>query len=60
MERVKMNCEMIGMTHQASEWRLAMKGNKFAGSSATLGIAKRRGSGKMKHVKIGTLWIQGK
>ena len=39
---------------------LAMKGNIFADSSAALGIAKRRGSGKMGHVKIGTLWIQEK
>ena len=34
-----------------------MKGNIFADSSAALGIAKRR-AGKMRHVKIGTLWIQ--
>ena len=46
------------MTQLASEWGLAMKGNIFADSSAALGIAKRRGSGKMRHVKIGTLWIQ--
>ena len=25
-----------------------------------MGIAKRRGSGKIRHVKIGTLWIQEK
>ena len=57
---VKMSCEMIGMTQLASEWGLAMKGNVFAGSSVALGIAERRGSGKMRHVKIGTLWIQEK
>ena len=39
---------MIGMTQLASEWGLAMKGNMFADSSAALGIAKRRGSGKMR------------
>ena len=58
MAMVKMSCEMIGLTQLASEWELAMKGNIFAYSSAVLGIAKRRGSGKMRHVKIGTLWIQ--
>ena len=57
---VKMSCEMIGMTQLASEWGLAMKGNIFADTGATLGIAKRRGRGKMRHVKIGTLWIQEK
>ena len=57
---VKISCEMIGMTQLASVWELAMKGNIFADSSASLGIAKRRGSGKMRHVKIRTLWIQEK
>ena len=57
---VKMSSEMIGMTQLASELRLAKKGNRvFADSTAALGIAKRRGRGKMRHVKIGTLWIQG-
>ena len=55
---VKTSCEMIGMTKLASEWGLAVKGNIFADSGATLGIAKRRGSGEMRRVKIGTLWIQ--
>ena len=57
---VKMSCEMIGMTQLASEWGLAMKRNTFADSSAVLEIAKRRRSRKMRHVKIGTLWIQEK
>ena len=51
---------MIGVTQLTSEWGLDMKGNMCADSSAALGIAKRRGSGKMRHVKIGTLWIQEK
>ena len=55
---IKMSCEMIGMTQLASESGLAMKGNMFADLSAALGSAKRRGSGKMRHVMIGTLWIQ--
>ena len=53
MAMVKMSCEMIGMTQLASEWGLAMKGNIFTDSSAALGIAKRRGTAKMRHVKIG-------
>ena len=56
---VKMSCEKIGMTQLACKWGLAMKGNIFADSSAALAIAKR-GSGKMRHVNIGTLWIQEK
>ena len=57
---VKMRCEMIDMTQLAFAWRLAMKGNIFADTSAALEIAKRRESGKMRHVKIRTLWIQEK
>ena len=40
------------MTQLASEWGLAMKGNICADSSAALGTAKRRGSGKVRQVKI--------
>ena len=57
---VKMSCEMIGMSQLAFDWRLATKGNIFADSSAALGIAKRRGRGKMRHVKIETSWTQEK
>ena len=35
-----------------------MKGNIFASLIAALGLAKRRESGKMRHVKIGTRWNQ--
>ena len=40
------------MTQLASEWRLVMKGNICADSSAALGTAKRRGRGKVRQVKI--------
>ena len=30
----------------------------YADSSAALGVARRRGAGKIRHVKIGMLWIQ--
>ena len=57
---VKMSCEMIGMTQLAFEWGLAIKENIFADTSEALGIAKRRGRGKMRHVNIRTLWVQEK
>ena len=30
----------------------------FVGSSAAIGIANRKGNGKMRHVRVGDLWIQ--
>ena len=48
------------MSQWASESRLVMNGYIFAVSSTALGIAKRRGSGKMRRVGVGTLWIQEK
>ena len=30
----------------------------FADSSAALGIVKRKGAGKLRHVKVGMLWVQ--
>ena len=30
----------------------------YADSSAALGIADRKGSGKLRHINIGLLWIQ--
>ena len=36
------------------------KGNMFVDSSAAIGIAHRAGNGKLRHVKVGTLWIQEK
>jgi len=55
---VKMTSEAIGMTQLAGEWEIEMKANMYADSSAALGVVKRRGCGKLRHVKIGMLWIQ--
>jgi len=37
-----------------------MVGNIYADSSAALGIVKRKGCGKLRHVKVGMLWVQEK
>ena len=29
-------------------------------SSAAVGIANRKGNGKLRHVRVGQLWVQGK
>ncbi len=37
-----------------------MEGVVYADSSAAIGVVKRKGSGKLRHVRIGKLWIQEK
>ena len=57
---VKMSTETIGVLQLADEWGMKFKGNVYADSSAALGIVKRRGCGKLRHVRVGMLWIQEK
>ena len=33
-------------------------GRIYVDSSAAIGVAKRRGNGKLRHVRVGLLWIQ--
>ena len=35
-----------------------MQGQIFIDSSAAMGTASRRGNGKMRHVRVGMLWIK--
>ena len=38
----------------------ATNGEFLAGSAAALGVVKRKGCGKLRHVRVGQLWIQEK
>ena len=60
MAVVKMSCELIGMMQLAHEWGLELGGRVYVDSSAALGIVKRRGNGKMRHIRVGQLWVQEK
>ncbi len=42
----------------ARDWGLHFEGELFVDSSAALGVVNRRGAGKLRHVKVGELWIQ--
>ena len=55
---VKMSCEIIGLMQLMEDWGHQMEGNVHADSSAALGIVKRKRNGKMRHVRVGLLWIQ--
>ena len=43
-----------------SEWDTECIVRVWVDSSAAIGVANRRGSGKMRHVRLGHLWIQQK
>jgi hypothetical protein len=57
---VKCSCELIGILQMAAEWNLPLQGELFADSSAALGVVGRKGAGKLRHVRVGQLWIQEK
>ena len=56
----KLAAEMIGMGSLAADLGQDMKITMYADSSAAIAIAKRKGSGKLRHINIGLLWIQEK
>ena len=52
--------EVIGMTQMAHDWGVSLEGRIYVDSSAAIGVAQRKGNGKLRHVKVGLLWIQEK
>ena len=57
---VKMSTELIGMCQLARDWGMELRAKVWVDSSAALGVAARRGNGKLRHVRVGMLWIQEK
>ena len=57
---VKCCTEVLGLIQLAGDWGLDMEGRVMVDSSAAVGIATRKGNGKLRHVKVGQLWIQEK
>ena len=55
---VKVTCEGLGVASLMKDWGREMKILIHADSSAALGVARRRGAGKLRHVRIGMLWLQ--
>ena len=56
--RVKCTAELIGIKSMMTDWGRSKSGILYADSTAALGIAKRKGAGKPRHININTLWIQ--
>lgn len=57
---VKMSVEIIGMIQMLRDWGLALEGKVLTDSSAALAVVRRRGNGRLRHVKVGVMWIQQK
>lgn len=55
---VKMSTELIGIARLAQDWGLEWRCNLHVDSAAAIGVTNRRGSGKLRHIKVGMLWIQ--
>ena len=55
---VRCTSEAIGVSQLAQGWGRNLGAHVFVASSAALSIATRRGVGKLRHVRIGHLWVQ--
>ena len=57
---VKMSSELIGLMQLMKDWGMEAEGIVLVDSSAALGVVKRKGNGKLRHIKVGMLWVQEK
>ena len=55
---VKMSTELIGITQLAADWGRETTGTVHVDSNAAIGVISRKGCGKLRHVRVGDLWIQ--
>ena len=55
---VKTTTEAIGIAQMAAGLGKEMEIEIFVDSSAALGAVARKGCGKLRHVRVGQLWIQ--
>ena len=56
---VKGASSALGMVSLCADMGLAVKLKLRCDSSASIGIAQRRGAGKVRHISVSTLWLQG-
>ena len=60
MAAVRATTEAVGIVQLAESWGLGATASVLVDSSAALAIVARKGNGKLRHVKVGHLWIQEK
>ncbi len=57
---VKVCTEVLGVVQLAHDWGIELMGKIYVDSAAAVGTANRRGNGRLRHVRIGDMWIQEK
>ena len=55
---IKAACETIGVTQMAAGLGRDVDGEVMVDSSAALAVVNRKGNGKLRHIRVGQLWIQ--
>ena len=55
---VKGTIETIGILQMAESLGRGIEGEVFVDSSAALAVVARKGTGKLRHVRVGQLWVQ--
>ena len=57
---VRTNSEVSGICQLAADWEDEVKMEVLTDSAAALGVTRRMGCGKLRHVRVGHLWVQEK
>ena len=57
---VKGTCESLGVSSMMEGWGRRKYIVMMGDSNAALGVIRRKGAGKLRHVNIGMLWVQEK
>ena len=55
---VKAAAEAIGITQMAAGLGRQVTSDVYVDSSAALAVVNRKGCGKLRHVRVGQLWVQ--
>ena len=55
---IKASSETIGILQMVAGLGRTTDGEVFVDSSAALGVVNRKGNGKLRHIRVGQLWVQ--
>ena len=55
---IKASAETIGIAQMAEGLGRTVEGTIYVDSSAALGVVGRKGNGKLRHIRVGQLWVQ--
>ena len=55
---VRVSSELLGLCQLAHDWGIELEGEIMVDSAAAIGVMERRGCGKMRHARVGMLWMQ--